>query len=129
MTEQRKVGMRPTGFISRTSNASCVTGSPGFIWRRSVRAGREEAMNMQLVAETLHKPTDTDFSAAVAKLRDADCDMILLGTIVRDTVQIVSALRKVGWRHPGKRADLRPVGGGCGWRDRGHLHHDCHPVG
>jgi branched-chain amino acid transport system substrate-binding protein len=56
-----------------------------------------KAMNMQLMAETLHKPTDTDFSAAVAKLRDADCDVILLGTIVRDTVQIVSALRKVGW--------------------------------
>ena len=50
-----------------------------------------------LVAETLHKPTDTDFSAAVAKLRDADCDVIPLGAIVRDTVQIVSALRKVGW--------------------------------
>ncbi|HME26633.1 MAG TPA: ABC transporter substrate-binding protein [Acetobacteraceae bacterium] len=56
-----------------------------------------KAMNIQLVAETLHKPTDTDFSAAVAKLRDADCDLILLGTIVRDTVQIVSAIRKVGW--------------------------------
>jgi branched-chain amino acid transport system substrate-binding protein len=56
-----------------------------------------KAMNMQLVAETLHKPTDTDFSAAVAKLRDADCDVVLLGTIVRDTVQIVSAMRKVGW--------------------------------
>jgi len=55
------------------------------------------ALNMQLAAETLHKPTDTDFSAAVAKLRNADCDLILLGTIVRDTVQIVSALRKIGW--------------------------------
>ncbi|MEI4884334.1 ABC transporter substrate-binding protein, partial [Klebsiella pneumoniae] len=56
-----------------------------------------KAMNLQIVAETLHKPTDTDFSAAVAKLHDADCDVILLGTIVRDTVQIVSALRKIGW--------------------------------
>jgi len=50
-----------------------------------------------LVAETLHKPTDTDFSAAVAKLRDAKCDLIVLGTIVRDTLQFVSAARKVGW--------------------------------
>lgn len=50
-----------------------------------------------LVAETLHKPTDTDFSAAVAKLRDAKCDLIVLGTIVRDTLQFVSAVRKVGW--------------------------------
>jgi len=56
-----------------------------------------KALDMQLVAETLHKPTDTDFSAAVAKLRDANCDLILLGTIVRDTVQIVSALRKIAW--------------------------------
>lgn len=50
-----------------------------------------------LVAETLHKPTDTDFSAAVAKLRDAKCDVIVLGTIVRDTLQFVSAARKIGW--------------------------------
>jgi branched-chain amino acid transport system substrate-binding protein len=56
-----------------------------------------KAMNMQLVAETLHKPTDTDFSASVAKLRDANCDLVLLGTIVRDTVQIVGAMRKSGW--------------------------------
>ena len=39
-----------------------------------------KALNLQLVAETLHKPTDTDFSAAVAKLRDANCDMVLFGT-------------------------------------------------
>jgi branched-chain amino acid transport system substrate-binding protein len=50
-----------------------------------------------LVAETLHKPTDTDFSAAVAKLRDAKCDIVILGTIVRDTLQFVNAARKVGW--------------------------------
>ena len=56
-----------------------------------------QALNLKLVAETLHKPTDTDFSAAVAKLRDADCDVVLLGTIVRDTVAIVSAMRKIGW--------------------------------
>jgi branched-chain amino acid transport system substrate-binding protein len=56
-----------------------------------------KTLNTQLVAETLHKPTDTDFSASVAKLHDANCDLILLGTIVRDTVQIVSAIRKSGW--------------------------------
>jgi branched-chain amino acid transport system substrate-binding protein len=56
-----------------------------------------KAMNLSLVAETLHKPTDTDFSAPVARLRDAGCDIIILGTITRDTIQIVSAIRKVGW--------------------------------
>jgi branched-chain amino acid transport system substrate-binding protein len=57
-----------------------------------------KAMNMSLAAETLHKPTDTDFSASVARLRDANCDLIVVGGIVRDTVQIISAVRKTGWK-------------------------------
>jgi len=56
-----------------------------------------KAMNIQLVAETLHKPADTDFTASVARLKDAKCDLVLLGTIVRDTIQIVAAARKAGW--------------------------------
>jgi branched-chain amino acid transport system substrate-binding protein len=56
-----------------------------------------KAAGMSLIAETLHKPTDTDFSASVAKLKDANCDLILVGGITRDTIQIVSAVRKIGW--------------------------------
>ncbi|WP_158922021.1 ABC transporter substrate-binding protein [Acidisphaera sp. S103] len=56
-----------------------------------------KAENMTLAGETLHKPTDTDFSASVARMRDAGCDFIVLGTIVRDAVQIISAVRKIGW--------------------------------
>ncbi len=56
-----------------------------------------KAMNLQLAAKTLHKPTDTDFSAAVAKLHDAGCDLIVFGTIVRDTNQLITAVRKTGW--------------------------------
>ena len=67
----------------------------------------------------MHKPTDTDFSASVAKLHDAKCDLVLLGTIVRDTVQIVSAIRKIGlerrharatWRSTTKRWPMCRVG-------------------
>jgi branched-chain amino acid transport system substrate-binding protein len=56
-----------------------------------------EAMKMKLTAETAHKPTDADFSASVAKLKDAGCDAVLLGTIVRDTNQIMASIRKIGW--------------------------------
>lgn len=56
-----------------------------------------KAENMTLAGETLHKPTDTDFSAPVARMRDAGCDFLVLGTIVRDSVQIISAVRKAGW--------------------------------
>ena len=56
-----------------------------------------EAMGMKVVATTAHRPTDTDFNAAVGKLKDANCDTIMLGTIVRDTNIIVQTVRKLGW--------------------------------
>jgi branched-chain amino acid transport system substrate-binding protein len=56
-----------------------------------------EAMGMKLVATTAHKPTDTDFSAAIAKLREANCDLIAMGTIVRDSTLIIATVKKIGW--------------------------------
>ncbi|HEY7578923.1 MAG TPA: ABC transporter substrate-binding protein [Acetobacteraceae bacterium] len=56
-----------------------------------------EAMQMKVVATTAHKPTDTDFTAAVAKLREAKCDLIALGTIVRDSTLIIATVKKLGW--------------------------------
>jgi branched-chain amino acid transport system substrate-binding protein len=56
-----------------------------------------KVMGLKLAAETKHKPTDTDFTAAAAKLHDANCDVVFFGTIVRDTIQAMSAIRKMGW--------------------------------
>jgi branched-chain amino acid transport system substrate-binding protein len=67
---------------------------------RDITAGIKDqlaAEHMTLAGETLHKPTDTDFSASVARMQDAGCDILVLGTIVRDSVQIISAVRKTGW--------------------------------
>jgi branched-chain amino acid transport system substrate-binding protein len=70
---------------------------------RDVLAGTVEqlkAMNMSLVAEAADRPTDTDFNAAIAKLHDAKCDLIVMGTIVRDTLLIIETARKIGWTVP-----------------------------
>lgn len=56
-----------------------------------------EAMGMKVVATTAHKPTDTDFNAPIAKLKDAGCDTVMMGTIVRDTNIIIQTARKLGW--------------------------------
>ena len=56
-----------------------------------------EAMGLKIVATTAHKPTDTDFTAAIAKLREANCDLITMGTIVRDSTLIIATVKKVGW--------------------------------
>jgi branched-chain amino acid transport system substrate-binding protein len=67
---------------------------------RDVFAGAEaeaQALGLQIVAQTAHAPTDTDFTAAVTKLREAHCDMVVLGTIVRDTIIILQTAHKQGW--------------------------------
>jgi branched-chain amino acid transport system substrate-binding protein len=67
---------------------------------RDVLAGavaQAEAMGLKLGGTTGHKPTDTDFNGAVAKLRDAGCDLVVLGTIVKDTVIILQTAHKTGW--------------------------------
>jgi len=56
-----------------------------------------EAMNMELIAETTHKAAETNFVGAITKLREAKCDVVMLGTISKDTIISVSTARKMGW--------------------------------
>jgi branched-chain amino acid transport system substrate-binding protein len=50
------------------------------------------------IAETAaHKPTDQDFTAPITKLRQAGCDLIIMGTIVRDSIVPYTTARKAGW--------------------------------
>lgn len=56
-----------------------------------------EAMGMELLATSAHKPTESEFTAAILKLRQANCDLVLMGTVVRDTILILEAARKLGW--------------------------------
>ncbi len=83
----------------RQKKRICAMAQDTDFGRDGLDGGRDQlkAMHMELVGLTMHKPTDTDFSAAVAKLREANCDLILMSTIVRDTNQAINAIRKVGW--------------------------------
>ena len=59
-----------------------------------------KAMNVKIAAEAGHKPADTDFTGAIAKLREAQCDLVVMGTIVRDTIIPYATARKLGWNVP-----------------------------
>lgn len=60
-------------------------------------ADQLKAMNMPLVASASHKADDKDFTAAVVKMQQAGCDLVVLGTIVQDTIIPVATARKMGW--------------------------------
>lgn len=44
-----------------------------------------------------HRPIDTDFSAPVQRLRNAGCDLVVLATLLRDTILPMAAARTAGW--------------------------------
>ena len=57
------------------------------------------AMGLSAAAVSSHKTTDVEFTAAVLKMRDAGCDLVLMGTVYRDTILILEAARKMGWEN------------------------------
>jgi branched-chain amino acid transport system substrate-binding protein len=56
-----------------------------------------QAAGMEITAQSAHKPTDTEFTAPVLRMRNAGCEVIMLGTIYKDTILIFEAARKMGW--------------------------------
>ncbi|MFM8548847.1 MAG: ABC transporter substrate-binding protein [Betaproteobacteria bacterium] len=55
-------------------------------------------MNIPVVAVTSYKRGDTSFSSQVARMRQADADLIVAGTVVRETAGLGVELKKVGWK-------------------------------
>lgn len=65
-----------------------------------VLKGAEDGLkdiNMSIAEATSFKRGATDFSAQVAKMKAADCDTVVLGTIIRETIGTVGTARKLGW--------------------------------
>jgi len=56
-----------------------------------------DKMKIKLVETTTHKPTDQDFTAQITRLKGAGCDLVVLGTIVRDSIVPYATARKIGW--------------------------------
>jgi len=63
---------------------------------RGTEAGLKE-INMQLAERTSFKRGATDFSSQIQRLRNANCDLVVLGTIIRETIGAVGEARKIGW--------------------------------
>ena len=54
-------------------------------------------LNIKIAETAGHKPTDQDFTASLTKLKGAGCDLVLMGTIVRDSIVPYVTARKMGW--------------------------------
>jgi branched-chain amino acid transport system substrate-binding protein len=63
---------------------------------RGAEAGLKAA-GMEFVEKTSYKRGATDFSSQVSKMQASGCDMIVLGTIIRETIGAIGTARKLGY--------------------------------
>lgn len=65
-----------------------------------VQKGAEAALktlNMELAEKTTYKRGATDFSSQVARMKAAGCELVVLGTIIRETIGTIAEARKTGF--------------------------------
>jgi branched-chain amino acid transport system substrate-binding protein len=63
---------------------------------RGTEAGLK-TLGMSVVEKTSFKRGATDFSSQIAKLKAANCDLVVMGTIIRETVGGMAEARKTGF--------------------------------
>ncbi len=63
---------------------------------RGAEAGLK-TINMELAEKTSYKRGATDFSSQVARMKAAGCDLVVLGTIIRETIGGIAEGRKTGF--------------------------------
>jgi ABC-type branched-subunit amino acid transport system substrate-binding protein len=65
---------------------------------REAAEAQAKAMNIPIVAVTSYKRGDTSFSSQVARMRQAEADLVVAGTVVRETAGLGLELKKIGWQ-------------------------------
>ena len=88
-------------FVEKEGKKKLVLDVPGHRLR-SRDPGRRasdqaKALKLEVVAEASYGPTDTEFVAPVTKLKSAGCDLVVMGSIIRDSIQAVGTAKKLGW--------------------------------
>ncbi|AVO32999.1 ABC transporter substrate-binding protein [Ottowia oryzae] len=63
---------------------------------RGAEAGLKAA-GMEMAEKTSFKRGATDFSSQVARMKAANCDFVVLGTIIRETIGTIAEARKTGF--------------------------------
>ncbi|MDO8375673.1 MAG: ABC transporter substrate-binding protein [Aquabacterium sp.] len=63
---------------------------------RGAEAGLK-TIGMELAEKTSYKRGATDFSSQVARMKANGCDMVILGTIIRETIGAIGEARKTGF--------------------------------
>ncbi|WP_163047287.1 ABC transporter substrate-binding protein, partial [Acinetobacter nosocomialis] len=54
-------------------------------------------MKIKPATVTSYKRGASDFSAQVSKMKSEGCDLVVLGTVIRETIGAMAEAKKLGW--------------------------------
>ncbi|MGR3781661.1 MAG: ABC transporter substrate-binding protein [Albimonas sp.] len=58
------------------------------------------ALGLEVAFHGSHKVTETDFAGSATAIKNSGCELLILGTTTKDTINLYSTLRKLGWDKP-----------------------------
>ncbi len=91
-------------FMAANSNAESIC-----LQALATDYGEESVTGFDMVVEELglevgyrgrHKPTEIDFTGTVTSIKNSDCDIVFLGALIKDAIQIYTAAREAGVEAP-----------------------------
>ena len=59
-----------------------------------------EELGLEVTYTGRHKTTETDFVGTVTAIKNSGCEMLVLGTLIKDTILLYAAARDAGWDAP-----------------------------
>jgi branched-chain amino acid transport system substrate-binding protein len=87
-------------FVEKEKKTKICTMYQDTDFGHEIRDGVREqakASKLEMAGEATYGPTDTEFVAPVTKLRSAGCNLVIMGSIIRDSIQAVGTAKKLGW--------------------------------
>lgn len=81
------------------SSAVCAMYLPTDFGKDIAMGAKEgaEALGIQYLTETTHKPDEEDFVGALSKLKGEGCEIIALALGVRQAITVLATAKKLGW--------------------------------
>jgi branched-chain amino acid transport system substrate-binding protein len=96
--DQMKSGL-PQMFANKKYAKPCIIYQDDDFGLEVLRGAEEGLKNIgvPLAEKTSYKRGSTDFSSQVAKMKSTGCDLVILGTIIRETIGTIGESRKTGF--------------------------------
>ena len=85
-------------FAEKGNQRPCVIYQDTDYGQEILEGAKDQAaeMGLKIWETSAHKPTESEFTASILKLKNASCDVVFMGTIHRDTILILETARKIG---------------------------------